>query len=229
MIGVTVATSKRGRLWPTEHWKPLIDSLCRGGAKHDPRLRYPGLARYLSPPLFPVRIRDLDARVMFHDVPEGPFEVGPFEVTAAAVVHPGPTVGYRIKERDTVVAYLPDHEPALGGGEFGPRWTSGFDLAVGADLLIHDAQYTAAERTQRVGWGHSSIDEAVRLAAAAEARQLVLFHHDPAHDDATLDRLTSAAAGQARRLGGRVAISGGQEGDRYEVAPVAVSARADAG
>jgi hypothetical protein len=49
MIGVTVATSKRGVLWSTEHWKPLIDSLCRGGAKHDPRLRYPALARYLSP------------------------------------------------------------------------------------------------------------------------------------------------------------------------------------
>jgi ribonuclease BN (tRNA processing enzyme) len=130
-------------------------------------------------------------------------------------------VGYRIRERGTVVAYLPDHEPALGGATFGPRWTSGFDLAAGADLLIHDAQYTAAERAQRIGWGHSSIDEAVQLAAVAEARRLVLFHHDPAHDDATLDRLTSAAAGQARRLGGHVAVSGGQEGDEYEVAPSA--------
>src|SRR5262249_36281029 len=100
------------------------------------------LARYLSPPLFPVRIRDLEARVMFHDVPGEPFDVGPFRVTAAAVLHPGPTVGYRIEEAGAILAYLPDHEPALGGTPFERRWTSGFDLAADADLLIHDAQYS---------------------------------------------------------------------------------------
>jgi hypothetical protein len=66
------------------------------------------------------------------------------------------------------------------------------------------------------------VDEAVEFAAAAGALRLVLFHHDPAHDDATLDRLTAAATAQARRLGGRMTITGGHEGDEYEVvcAPV---------
>lgn len=175
------------------------------------------LARYLSPPLFPVRIRDLEARVVFHDVPDGAFSIGDFEVTADPVIHPGPTVGYRVEERGAVVAYLPDHEPALGGPTFAPRWTSGLDLVAGADLLIHDAQFTAAERSARVGWGHSSVDEAVDFAAAASARRLVLFHHDPAHDDATLDRLSAAAVAQARRLGGRTTVTGGHEGDEFEV------------
>jgi ribonuclease BN (tRNA processing enzyme) len=181
------------------------------------------LARYLSPPLFPVRIRDLEARVAFHDVPAGPFDIGAFRISAAPVVHPGPTVGYRIEEHGAVVAYLPDHEPALGGAGFTPRWTSGFDIAQGADLLIHDAQYSAAERASRIGWGHSSVDEAVDLAAAAGARQLVLFHHDPGHDDATLERLSASAISQARRLGGRVTVVGGREGDRYDVTPAAAA------
>ena len=175
------------------------------------------LARYLSPPLFPVRIRDLEARVMFHDVPDGPFRIGSFTVSADPIVHPGPTVGYRIEEHGAVVAYLPDHEPALGRDAVEPRWTSGYDLAAGADLLIHDAQYTAAERAERVGWGHSAIDEAVTFASNAGARRLVLFHHDPAHDDSTLDRLSAAAVVEAERLGGRTTVVGGREGDQYEV------------
>jgi len=184
------------------------------------------LARYLSPPLFPVRIRDLEARVMFHDVPAAPFTIGSFRVWADPVLHPGPTVGYRIEEHGAVVTYLPDHEPSLGGCVFTERWTSGFDLASGADLLIHDAQYSAAERAGRVGWGHSSVDEAVELAAATGARQLILFHHDPGHDDATLERLSASAISQARRLGGRVEVVGGREGDRYEVTAGAVVAGA---
>jgi phosphoribosyl 1,2-cyclic phosphodiesterase len=179
------------------------------------------LARYLSPPLFPVRIRDLEARVMFHDVPEEPFSIGGFDVVAQPVLHPGPTVGYRISERGAVMAYLPDHEPALGGivgnGRRDRRWTSGYDLAAGADLLIHDAQYSPEERAERVGWGHSSVDEAVSLASLAGARQLVLYHHDPAHDDATLDALTARGIERCRELGTDLSVVGGREGDEYVV------------
>jgi len=177
------------------------------------------LARYLSPPLFPVRIRDLAARVTFHDVPQEPFSIGAFTVTASPVLHPGPTVGYRIEEAGAVVTYLPDHEPALGGEPFVHEWTSGYDLALGADLLLHDAQYSGEERAGKVGWGHSSADEAVDFAAAAHARRLVLFHHDPAHDDDTLDRLTATAVERASRLGGATEVTGGREGEEYEVEP----------
>jgi phosphoribosyl 1,2-cyclic phosphodiesterase len=171
------------------------------------------LARYLSPPLFPVRLRDLPARVVLHDAPEEPVSIGPFEVVAQPVIHPGPTVGYRISADGVSVTYLPDHEPALGAKEFpgAPRWTSGFDLAAAADLLIHDAQYTDAERSARLGWGHSSISEAVRFAEIAGARRLVLFHHDPEHDDATLDGLVA----QAETLASSVEVLGGREGDSF--------------
>lgn len=149
------------------------------------------LARYLSPPLFPVRLRDLPSRPSVHDVPLGAFEVDGFEVTCDLVMHPGPTVGYRITDGRGTLAYLPDHEPALGAQHFplDPTWTSGYDLAQGADVLIHDTQYTSAEYTEHVGWGHSAIEHTIGFARQARARRLVTFHHDPSHSDAMLDRL----------------------------------------
>lgn len=153
------------------------------------------LTRYLSPPLFPVRLRDLPCRITLHDVPLGDFKIGNFEVRADLVCHPGPTVGYRIAEGGATMAYLPDHEPALGAETFAvdAAWTSGYELAKGVDLLIHDAQYSASEYPKHVGWGHSSISQAVTFAGAAGVKQLVTFHHDPAHDDAMLDSLTEEA------------------------------------
>ena len=152
------------------------------------------LGRYLSPPLFPVRLRDLGARLVLHDAPATATAIGPFIVRAELVVHPGPTVGYRVAEGHRTLAYLPDHEPALGVPSFpsSGRWTSGHGLARDADILLHDAQYTAAEYPPRCGWGHSSFDHVVAFAELASVGQLVTFHHDPSHDDAALDRLHHA-------------------------------------
>lgn len=151
------------------------------------------LARYLSPPLFPVRLRDLGSRVSLHDVPRKPFTVGSLTISGLAVIHPGPTVGYRISGPVGTVAYIPDHEPALGAPSFplGPEWTSGHELAAGADLLIHDTQYTEEEYRERVGWGHSSIEQAWAFATQAQVKRLVTFHHDPGHDDDELDAIIS--------------------------------------
>jgi len=148
------------------------------------------LARYLSPPLFPVLLRDLPCRLHLHDTPVGTFELPGLTVDAALVVHPGPTVGYRMTDGITTVAYLSDHEPALLADDFpgAPQWTSGYGLAAGADLLIHDAQYGDDEYAAHVGWGHSSIGHALAFAELCEVRHLVAFHHDPGHDDAELDR-----------------------------------------
>ena len=123
------------------------------------------LTRYLSPPLFPVRLRELPCRLVLHDVPLEGFEIGPFRVSAALVCHPGPTVGYRIAADGATLAYLPDHEPALGLGRMpaAPDWISGFALAAGADVLIHDAQYSAAEYVDHVGWGHSALTHTLAL------------------------------------------------------------------
>lgn len=153
------------------------------------------LSRYLSPPLFPVRLRELPCRLTLHDVPLERFTIGRFEVAANLVCHPGSTVGYRISEDGVALAYVPDHELALGASNFPelPDWTSGFELAAGVDLLIHDAQYTEAEYRQRVGWGHSTIDQTLRFAAEAGAKRLLTFHHDPGHSDAMLDHLTEEA------------------------------------
>ena len=107
------------------------------------------LMRYLSPPLFPVHLRELPCDLKLHEVPCGEVAIGEFRVASALVCHPGPTVGYRIADgAGKVLTYLPDHEPALGARAFPslPReWTSGAALAEAADLLIHDSQYTAHE------------------------------------------------------------------------------------
>lgn len=149
------------------------------------------LGRYLSPPLFPVRIRELPCQLHLHDVPLGTFEVPSLSVTAALVCHPGPTVGYRLDDGVGTMAYLPDHEPALGVRHFPdrPEWTSGHALTAEVDLLIHDAQYDDDEYATRAGWGHSSISQAMAFARGVEARHFVPFHHDPRHDDVVLDRL----------------------------------------
>ena len=149
------------------------------------------LGRYLSPPLFPVRVRDLGRRVVLHDAPAEPVRIGPFTVRADLILHPGSTAGYRITEADRTIAYLPDHEPALGGTRVpdSGRWTSGYELAKDADLLLHDAQYTVEEVRTRIGWGHSSIEQTVAFAELAGTRRLVPFHHDPSHDDEQLDAM----------------------------------------
>ena len=180
---------------------------------HDLRTR---LTKYLSPPLFPVRLRDLPCRLHLHDVPMGSFMIASLEVHAALVFHPGPTVGYRFVERGHSLVYIPDHEPALGARAFPdtPRWTSGHDLAMGAELLIHDAQFTDQEYGSRVGWGHSSIDDTGRFAELVKARRLVTFHHDPSHSDDMLDRMA-----QHVRDKGRIPydLTPGQEGMSFTI------------
>lgn len=174
------------------------------------------LNRYLSPPLFPVRLRDLPCRLTLHDVvATRRFAVGDVQVESMLVCHPGATVGFRIEADGASLAYIPDHEPALGNGHLpgNPAWVSGLALARHVDLLIHDAQYTAAEYPDHVGWGHSSVPHALAFARMAEARKLVAFHHDPAHSDAMLDRLYDEVRGQQLPF----EVVAGIEGDVFKL------------
>jgi phosphoribosyl 1,2-cyclic phosphodiesterase len=178
------------------------------------------LTRYLSPPLFPVRLRDLPCAQNVHDVPYGSFDIGPFRVTSELVCHPGPTVGYRIEADGVSMAYMPDHEPALVASEVGglrgdPMWTSGFDLAHRVDVLIHDAQYTPLEYADRVGWGHSTVAEALDFARLAAVKHLVLFHFDPTHDDDSLDRMFADATAITTVDG--MVVTAAHEGDTLTV------------
>jgi phosphoribosyl 1,2-cyclic phosphodiesterase len=166
------------------------------------------LTRYLSPPLFPVRLRDLPSKVELHDVEPEPWSVGAFRVTAAGVIHPGPTVGYRLEADGAALAYLPDHEPRLGSDLLDPAWTSGFELARDVNVLLHDGQFGDEEYARRVGWGHSSVTHAARLADLSQARELLLIHHDPDHADAVVDELVAVAAAERRSGTVRAASEG---------------------
>jgi ribonuclease BN (tRNA processing enzyme) len=149
------------------------------------------LSRYLSPPLFPVLLRDLPCKLILHEIGNGEYEIGHFKVTATYIIHPGPTLGFRIVGKKSVFTYIPDHEPALGphGMVNNGKWTSGFDLAASADLLYHDGQYTSQEYDTRKGWGHSSYHDVLQFAALADVKHLLIGHHDPTHTDAQLNEI----------------------------------------
>lgn len=180
------------------------------------------LTRYLSPPLFPVRLNELPCRFELRELPRGRIPASMhalpgLEIDADYVCHPGPTVGYRIQEGASVLCYLPDHEPALCSARFpsDPEITSGYDLARDADLLLHDGQYDDDEYDTHVGWGHSSVTQAIRFADFVGARRLVTLHHDPMHDDETVARITREAVVACADETMRVEVLRGREGDEY--------------
>jgi phosphoribosyl 1,2-cyclic phosphodiesterase len=153
------------------------------------------VAAYLSPPLFPVPFDDVSGHVVFHEVEEGTLELGSVRVTAERVTHPGPTLAYRLEENGRSLAFVPDHEPALTGGIRSGRLDDipGAEIAKGADLLFHDAQYTATEYETRVGWGHSAIPDLAAFVRLADPGRVLMFHHDPSHTDEQLEAMLDDA------------------------------------
>jgi phosphoribosyl 1,2-cyclic phosphodiesterase len=178
------------------------------------------LARYISKPLSPIEIRELPARVTFTDAPQTPWRIGDFEIKASLVAHRGPTLGYRLSEDGASLCYLPDHEPGLGQdlSRSEASWISGHGLAREASLLIHDCQYTEAEYRAHRGWGHSSLTDALTFAARCGPRHLLLFHHDPGHDDACLEALSADAIGRWAQLGREGPLEIAREGRVVELA-----------
>jgi ribonuclease BN (tRNA processing enzyme) len=153
------------------------------------------VSRYLSPPLFPVGLSEAPAKAVFEDVPRESWRVGSARIEAQTVEHRGPTVGYRIEDEGRVLVYLPDHEPYLTAAlDDDPEWISGWALAAGADLLLHDSQFTDEEYAHRLGWGHSSVSHAAAFARAAGVGRLALFHHDPMRSDRELEALCDEVA-----------------------------------
>ena len=162
------------------------------------------IGRYLSAPLTPVDVRELPCEVDFRSCPVTEWQIGSARIRAEAVNHRGPTLGFRIEDAGASLCYLPDHEPALLGAleELDSEWMSGYSLARGCDLLLHDCQYTDAEYPSHFGWGHSAISHAVTFARRCEASRLLLFHHDPQHVDDQLDAMLEDATARWQDLGG---------------------------
>jgi ribonuclease BN (tRNA processing enzyme) len=172
------------------------------------------LAKYFSPPLFPVHLSEVPANVTFHDATEGTWTVGGATLRSAAIQHAGITVGYRVEADGVSLTYLTDHEPALGMDleTAAPEWISGAALAWETDLLIHDCQYTEEEYPDRAGFGHSSTKHVADFARLSGAHRLLLFHHDPNHDDDELESLCD----RVRELwaGGKVDLA--REGEEID-------------
>jgi len=170
----------------------------------------------MAPPYFPISHRDLAGEIAFHDVLDGSFTVGPARVTVAVVPHVGVTNGYRIDWNGVSVAYVSDHQEPVGAPTHVDPAV--LDLCAGVDLLIHDAQFTPEEFAQRADWGHCTVDYAVEVAGQADVGELVLFHHDPAHGDNTVDALLEGAqaAAEGRRIG---RVSAAAEGRTISLAP----------
>lgn len=162
------------------------------------------LCQFMADPIFPVPPTVFNANLEFLDFKVGE-ELGPFgEVTikTAPLNHPNGATGYRIECCDSAICYVTDTEHEVGALD-----KNVLSLIEGADLLIYDCSYTDEEFAGYVGWGHSTWQEGVRLARAANVPRLAIFHHDPCHDDDKMDSIAKAAA---REFGGATVA---REGD----------------
>lgn len=149
-----------------------------------------GFADLIRPPYFPLRLTDLASELRFHDVADSDLSIGSADVRVRPVPHQGPTVGYRIEWGGGTLAYVSDHQaPPTLDHVADPV----LQLSDGVDLLIHEAQYTAAQFAEKQSWGHCTVDYAVLVAQKAGARRLCLFHHDPWQSDDQLDRMLAGA------------------------------------
>src|SRR5947209_10954901 len=184
-------------------FRPESEIVIWGPASPEASLR-DRIARYISAPLAPVEVRELPSLVSFREADPVEWEIGPARIRAQAVNHRGPTLGYRIEDAGSTLCYIPDHEPGLGAPLDGceDEWISGFDLARGADLLVHDCQYSDEEYLQYLGWGHCPVSDALAFGRRVAARRMLLFHHDPLHSDDFLDTLCDTVTERWQELGG---------------------------
>jgi phosphoribosyl 1,2-cyclic phosphodiesterase len=192
------------------HWDhvqglPFFPPADRIGARFDvfgPQQEQGSLADvfdgFMRPPYFPVKCADLRGDIVFHEVLKDELTLGAATVMVRPIPHIGSTVGYRVQWNGATVTYISDHQAPL---DLDSVADSAIELAEGADLLIHDAQYTRDEFREKSHWGHCTMDYAVTVARAAGARRLALFHHDPAHGDDRMDALVREAKKAAGRDG----------------------------
>lgn len=165
------------------------------------------LAGAVRPPVFPIPLAELPGDVRVREMSTGCFPVGSALITAFPVPHIGPTNGYRIEAGGVSVAYVSDLQQPVDGSN--RVWADVAERCRGVDVLIHDAQYDADEFALKSTWGHCTVAYAVEMARVAEVGCLVLYHHDPLHDDVWIDRAVEAAR---RAAGGAFEVEAAREG-----------------
>jgi len=184
------------------------------------------LSGQMAYPYFPLGLAQLQSPAVYRDIGEERFQIGDVSVTSQFLNHTTLTLGYRLECAGATVVYATDTEPF---GSYGRQ--SGQDrcdfahdsdrrfaaFVDGADVLIHDAQYTASEYRDKIGWGHSPVEYAVEIALAAHARHLVLFHHDVDRTDAQVTELVQAARAMVQQRGGGLLVSAAAEGLELDV------------
>lgn len=161
------------------------------------------LSSMMQAPLFPIPIGIFAAHVEFNDFAVG-HTLSPgrgIQIKTAPLNHPNRATGYRIEVAGKSLCYVTDTEHVPGTLD-----ANILRLIDGADLVIYDSTYTDAEFPSHVGWGHSTWQEGIRLVTQAGAKRLAIFHHDPSHDDAFMDKVAAEAA--ALRPGTIVAKEG---------------------
>jgi CheY-like chemotaxis protein len=173
---------------------------------------------------FPVTLDQFGATVRYHDLVEGVFDIDDLRVTTHYMNHPALTLGYRLEADGATIVYCSDHEPHSRGLAEGKGEIAGQDLRYaefirGADLLIHDAQYTAEEYSTKIGWGHSSVEYAIRLGQHAMAKKLVLTHHDPLRDDDAIDRILARFRNELQATKSPMQVFAAVEGEVIQVEP----------
>jgi phosphoribosyl 1,2-cyclic phosphodiesterase len=174
---------------------------------------------------FPVRGVELAARVKFTELGEETFSIGDFEISSKSMNHPIRVLAYKVRHKGLSAIYTGDNEPYFDvltersvNVDTGIHRRSEFikecnqrvvDFCKGADLLVADAQYTDAEYETKRGWGHSSISQVLELSEESGVRKLVLFHHEPTHDDKTLDLIERQTRARAK---GKLQVVTAREG-----------------
>ena len=170
------------------------------------------LEQQMTSPTFPIGLDALPCGRTFHDVqPDARLQLGDVRASAAEMSHPSGSTAWRLDHQGFGFVFSGDCEVQAGGRE------ALVTLAKGADVLVMDAQYFPDEYETRRGWGHSTAIDAVEVAIEAGVGQLVLTHHDPAHNDARLDEKLAIAR---RAAGRRIWVENGFDGMVIDLANV---------
>lgn len=183
----------------------------------------------MATPFFPVALYDLPGKIDIKKLDQMEFNLGKVRARAKFMNHPGVCVGYRLDTSSGSVAFLPDTEPfdafklhSVKSHLLSPEQTQRraknerADLVQflnGCDVLILDTQYTDEEYQHHVGWGHGSLSTTVALALDANVRKLVLFHHDPNHDDKLIDEMVENGRKLAAKSGKTLEVVAAREGE----------------